>query len=191
MKWSYWDSVVNSKCKKIIRNSWGKHYDRLKTHGDCFYDFAPRSGWDNAPKNINELMYGDGCKEPQTDEEKDRAIKEDEKGLCCISSIPSAIDLAIQMGCKKIFLLGVDHYMAGKYSHFWEYFPVGKRPKVSLGGYRATHDMQKAMFDENQKTYSALDRFAEKKEAKIFLCNPKSRVKSFDKIEFDQVFDLI
>lgn len=191
MQWSYWSNVVNSKCNKVIRNSWEKYYNILKPYENFFYEFKPRTGWEGAPRNIHELMYGSGCIEPKTEQELNDAIKEDEKGLCCISSIPSAIDLAIQMGCKKIFLLGVDHYLSGKYSHFWEYFPVNERPKIAINGFVATHRMQEAMFEENQKTYNALNKFAEKKDAKIYVCNPKSRIKAFDKIEFDDVFNLL
>jgi len=191
MLWSYWSQVLSSKCSKVIRDSWEKHYDYLEPYDDWFYEFSPRTGWSGAPQNINELLYGEGCKEPETDSEKDIAIKKDERALCAISSIPSAIDLAIQMGCKKIFLLGVDHYMAGGKSHFWDYLPERERPRVSVGGFRATHRMQKAMFEENMKTYAALDRFAQKKNAKIFNCNDKSRVKSFDKISFDEALEMI
>jgi len=191
MLWSYWSQVLDSKCNKVIRDSWEKHYDYLEPYKNDFYEFSPRTGWVGAPQNINELLYGEGCKEPKTSEEQDDAIKIDEKALCSISSIPSAIDLAIQMGCKKIFLLGVDHYMAGKYSHFWDYLPQKEKPRVSIGGYRATHRMQNAMFEENMKTYNALNRFAEKKNAQIFNCNHKSRVKAFDKIDFDEALEII
>lgn len=191
MLWTYWAQVLDSKCSKVIRDSWHKQHDALEPYMDDFYEFSPRTGWDGAPQNINELLYGEGCKEPDTDEEHDNAIKVDEKALCSISSIPSAIDLAIQMGCKKIFLLGVDHYMAGGKSHFWDYLPQRERPRVSVGGYRATHRMQKAMFEENMKTYNSLNKFAEKKGAKIFMCNHNSRVKAFDKIEFDDALEMV
>lgn len=191
MLWSYWQQVVDSNCNKVIRSSWEKHYDSFRPYEDLFFEFSPRTGWDGAPQNINELLYGEGCKEPQTDQEKDLAIKEDERALCSISSIPSAIDLAIQMGCKKIFLLGVDHYMAGGKSHFWDYYHPKDKPRVAIGGYRATHRMQKAMFEENQKTYAALNRFAEKKKAKIYMCNHQSRVKCFDKIDFSEGLNLL
>jgi len=191
MHWTYWDKVLNSNCKKLIRDSWKGRHDELKEHEELFYEFSPRTGWDNAPTSIDELLYGEGSIEPKTDKEKDNAIKEDEIGLCSISSIPSAIDFAIQAGCKNLFLLGVDHYMAGKISHFWEYLPKNKRPVVKPGGFKATHKMQNAMFEENMKTYASLERFAEKRGSKIYLCNPRSRVNCFNKIEFDQAIEMI
>lgn len=189
--WTYWDKVLASNCKKLIRDSWRSKHDILKGYEDSFYEFSPRTGWENAPTTIDELLYGEGVEEPKTDEEKDNAIKDDERGLCAISSIPSAIDFMIQAGCRKIFLLGVDHYMAGKLSHFWEYFPKSQQPVVRPGGFKATHRMQKAMFEENMKTYASLDRFAKKKGSEIFLCNPKSRVTCFNKIEFNDAIGMI
>ena len=191
MHWTYWEKVLESNCKKLIRDSWKDRHDDLKDYEEFFYEFSPRSGWENAPTTINELLYGEGIDEPATDEEKDNAIKENEIGLCSISSIPSAIDFAIQAGCKKIFLLGVDHYMVGRLSHFWEYLPKNKQPVVMPGGFRATHKMQSAMFEENMKTYTSLDRFAKKRGSEIFLCNPKSRVNCFNKIEFNDAIEMI
>lgn len=191
MHWTYWEKVLKSKCRKLIRDSWKEKHDVLKPYEEFFYEFSPRTGWDNAPTTINELLHGEGVVEPKTDEEKDLAIKEKELGLCAISSIPSAIDFAIQVGCKNIFLLGVDHYMSGKLSHFWEYFPKNKQPVVKPGGFKATHRMQNAMFEENMKTYASLERFAKKKGSEIFLCNPKSRVNCFNKIEFNEALEMI
>lgn len=191
MQWTYWKNVIDSNCKKIIRDSWKNKHEELKPYEDLFFEFTPRSGWKNAPTNINELMFGPGIEEPESDEEKDIAIKEDEIGLCAISSIPSAIDFMIQIGCAKIFLLGVDHYISGRYSHFWEYYPKNIQPRVQLGGFRATHNMQKAMFEQNMKTYSSLNRFAEKRESKIYMCNEKSRVSCFEKIDFNEALKMI
>lgn len=192
LHWSYfWNNVLKSNCNKLIRDSWKHKHEEFAEHIDSFYEFSPRSGWEGASKSINELMYGEGVKEPATEEEQDEAIKENEIGLCCISSIPSAIDFSIQAGCKKIFLLGVDHYTLGRRSHFWEFFHRTKQPFVMPGGFKATHLMQKAMFKENMKTYSSLDRFANKKGAQIYLCNPKSKVECYQKIDFDDIFGLI
>lgn len=192
LHWSYfWNKVLRSNCNKLIRNSWQHKHKEFLDHIDSFYEFCPRTGWEGASNSINELIYGEGVKEPSTKDEKDNAIKENEIGLCCISSIPSAIDFAIQSGCKKIFLLGIDHYVLGQKSHFWQYFHKLKQPTVRVGGFKATIPMQEAMFKENMKTYSSLNRFAYKKDAKIYLCNPKSKVECYDKIDFDDVFGLI
>ena len=162
--WDYWNKVKESKCHKIIRNSWEKYYDVIPSE---FMVFRPR-------KNDKKEIEGDD-------------------GLCFTSSVPTAIDLAIQMGCVKIYLLGVDHYFLpnGK-SHFWEQWPRDKMPvskqfRVPMSR-PAPIGMQKRVFKENQKVYDNLHVWAEKSGVKIYNCSSRSAVKVFEKIDFAEAF---
>jgi|19_taG_2_1085344.scaffolds.fasta_scaffold01444_5 sulfur carrier protein ThiS len=163
LHWDYWNLVKKSKCNKLVRNSWEKYYDAIPPE---FVIFRPR-------KNDKEEIKGDD-------------------GLCFTSSIPSAIDLAIQMGCKKIYLLGVDHYFLpnGK-SHFWELWPIDKQPvstQFRLPASRpAPLGMQKRVFKDNQIVYSNLSEWAEKSGVKIYNCSKRSAVKIFDKVDFAEI----
>jgi len=153
--WTYWKDVKQSKCHKIIRNSWEKYYDEIPD----FYYFWPR-------------------KKPDT------TIDPDDTGLCYYNSMATSIDFALKiLGCKKIFLLGLDHYDVGGKTHFWQFWPKEKQPK----GMFAPILLQYKMFLGSEKTYDALDKFAEYKDAKIFNCNPKSRVETFEKIDLKNV----
>ena len=100
-KWTYWEKVMSSKCNKIIRNSWEKNYNGFDLTD--FYKFCPR---------------------PTSED----IINENDIGLAYCSSVPSSVDLAIQMGCKRIFIFGADQYMVNNKSHFWEYWPIKDRP---------------------------------------------------------------
>jgi len=159
--WSYWQDVKKSNATKIVRDSWEKYYDEIPD----FLIFSPRS-------------TGHGIIMPH------------EKALAYSSSIPSGIDLAIQMGCKKIFLLGVDHYFSGRRSHFWEYYPKKFQP-IPVKTILPPFFMQQHIFDINKKTYDALKRFADYKDAEIYNCNPLSKVRPFKRIKYDDALDII
>lgn len=159
MKWSWWNKVLRSKCCKIVRNSWSKYFEELSKYN--FLQFTPRS----TPENI---------------------VEKDDKGLCYCSSVPSGIDLAIKMGCKEIFLLGVDQYMIGNKSHFWQYYPYNKQPRKK-DGILASFSQQKWTFSYNDKAYSGLKLLCDEMNIKIVNCNLKSRVNIFDKIDFKDI----
>lgn len=158
-RWSWWRKVLNSNSSKIVRNSWSKYFNELE--GKNFYQFNPR----NTPEDV---------------------IDDEDDGLCYCSSVPSGIDFAIKAGCKTVYVLGVDQYMIGNKSHFWQFYPFEKQPKRSDGS-MASFDQQRWTFNYNDKAYQALSSFAQRRGVKIFNCNPRSRVKSFDKVELKEV----
>ena len=154
-KWSYWADIKKAKANKIVRNSWSHYFKELRG----FYVFCPR----------------------RTRETK---IDTEDTGLCYCSSVPSAVDLALQMGCKKVFLLGVDQYMKGSKRYFWEYWERQKRPKFN--GKMHAQSKQMRVFKINDGIYKSLNDFSVYKDAFIFNCNPKSKVSAFTKIPFHQ-----
>ncbi len=90
-RWTYWGDVEKSKCTKVVRDSWWKYRKVI----DNVLFFSPRPT-------------------------SEGAINPKDEGLCYCSSVPSSIDLALQMGCKKIFLFGVDQNDSKGYHHFWQ-----------------------------------------------------------------------
>lgn len=153
-RWSWWKDVEKGKGIKVVRNSWEKYKDELKD----FLFFEPR------PTPEDTINCG-------------------HIGLAYCSSIPSSIDLAIQMGCKKIFLLGVDQDDYNGRHHFWQFMdkqPIAKPPA------QGPWQQQKKVFDLNIEAYEALKCFAECKNIKIYNCNPESKVEVFEKIKFGE-----
>jgi len=155
---NYWDNVKKSKCLKIIRNSWEKYFDQLD---DNFLVFSPR--------------------------EDQKNIKKEDEGLCSTTSIPTAIDLSIFMGCNKIFLMGVDQYFKGRYSHFWQFFPKDKQ--VTTTQHFAPLPLQNKMFKENNEAYIYIAEYAKRENVKIYNCNKLSQINSFEKINYKEIFE--
>ena len=157
-RWSYWNTVKQCNAIKIVRDSWLKYIDELTD----FLIFSPRP----TPEDV---------------------INPEDTGLAYCSSVPTAIDLAIQMGCSKIYILGLDHYMTGKYSHFWQLWPRNKWPtRTDSILAMATHAQQQKVFPVNMKAFSALNGFADIKNVKVYNCNPLSKVECFEKIKFEE-----
>ena len=159
VNWSWFSMVRNSKCIKIVRNSWLKYKDDIKG----FYIFSPRK----TPEN---------------------EIDFDDDGLCYCSSVPTSLDFSIKCGFKKIFLLGVDQCedKKTKYNHFWQFFPRKDWPK-QLRPAQGDWASQKKVFKYNDMAYKALKRFAEYKNCKIYNCNSESKVEVFEKIKFEDI----
>jgi len=158
-RWNWWPLVKKSACNKIVRDSWKPHFHEIPD----FHTF-----------HIRPTSEG--------------IINPDDTGLAYCSSVPSGIDLCIQMGCKCIYLLGVDQYMIGEKSHFWQYLPKEKQPR-RIDFMMAPHKQQKDAFKYNDMAYPALKKFAEIKNVTIYNCNPSSRVEVFDKISFTDAID--
>jgi len=156
--WTYWEQVKKSSATRIIRDSWKKYYHEIPKD---FLVFSPRS----SNKNI--------------DFEEDK--------LSFVSSVPTAIDLAIQMGCKNIFLLGCDHYVINNRSHFWQRYAREEQPTTR--GHVAPVSAQQFIFSQNTESYIALKGFAEYKECNIFDCSLRGQIKVFDKVDFEGIFD--
>jgi len=159
--WDYWEKVLNSKCIKIVRNSWLKYKDEIKG----FYIFEPRKT-------------------------KEDIVDFNEKGkLCYCSSVISALDFSIQCNnISKIFLLGVDQCLDERtgYHHFWEYLPKKQQPR-SLKRIQANWESQKKVFKYNNMSYKALKEFAGYKNVEIYNCNENSSVEVFKKIKFEEI----
>ena len=153
--WSFWPLVKSSKATKVVRNSWEKYYQEIPD----FYFFPPRPS-------------------------KEDVMNPDDDGLAYCSSVPSALDLAIQMGCKKIYLLGVDHYLENGNIYFWQLWAYKNRPKGPFTPLK----VQNNIYDINFGAFRALNEFAKLKNAQVFNCSMKSKVDAFDKIEFEDIF---
>lgn len=120
--------------------------------------------------------------------DKSKSLQEPQ-GLCCQSTAPSAIDQAIQMGCSKIFLLGIDHYHINNKAYFFEmntkkygkHFCVGRLPGF----------MQKQCYSSAiDSEYPFLKKFAEERNATIYNCSMNSRINTFKKLSFKEACDL-
>ena len=159
-QWSYWKNVIEARANKIVRDSWRRYFRELKG----FYVFSPRP----------------------TDENK---VNPEDTGLCHCSSVPTAVDLALQMGCKKICLLGVDQYIR-KYGrrYFWEHWPKRERPRFQKMMHSIFH--QSKTFILNNKVYKQLKIFADYKKAVIYNCNLSSKIDIFEKLELNKLLDL-
>ena len=160
MKWDYfWTHVKKFKCCKIIRTSWKQYTHKL--HGNFFRFFTPRKS--------DDLSQEDG-------------------GLCSISSIPTAIDLGILMGCSNIYLLGVDQKIIQSNSHFWQFWSEDKRPRRIDKGkkFRPDTKHQKEMFQDNIKVFRALHKYAHSKGTNIYNCSSRSALDVFPKLPFEE-----
>jgi hypothetical protein len=154
--WTYWPLVKSSKCNKIVRDSWHKYYAEI-------YDFYKFSAKDES------------CSDFYATQNK----------LTGASSVPSAIDLALQMGCSKIFILGLDQYFVGDKTHFFDYLPSNQKPIFALG--KLPEHVIKSCYDLNNKVFSYLQDFAEKINVQIYNCNRISHVSAFKKIDFSDI----
>jgi hypothetical protein len=164
-RWSWWKLVEQSKCTKVVRNSWLKqnHYGNT----DGFLYFAPRTT-------------------------SESIINPEDVGLAYCSSAPSAIDLGVQMGCKNIYLLGLDHAKRDGKIYYWEYLQKSRHPKQFKPG-KPPWNVQKDMYKMNALAYGALDDFAEQKGCNIYNCSPlayqKKTTYSFKYKDFADIID--
>lgn len=160
MRWSWWEKVKNSHCIKIVRDSWEPFEKELLG----FYKFSPRPT-------------------------SEGVIRKEDEGLAYCSSIPTAIDLAIQMGCKKILLLGVDHKKIKGIEHFWQYLspkPTYTKNPQDSWAYR------QSIFDTyNKMAFKALNNFAKENDANIYNITGSygSNVKEFENIFYLNYFN--
>ncbi len=159
-RWDYfWSCVLCAHCTKIVRTSWKGKDEKIKNYG--FRYFEPR-------KSSHKIDARDG-------------------GLCSTSSVPTAIDLALLMGCLHIYLLGVDQKIVHGASHFWQFWDKSKWPQRNDKGrdFRPEQPHQLKMFEENIPVFEALKKHASEMEAKIYNCSIRSSLKVFEKIPFE------
>ena len=159
-RWSWWNYVKKCKCTKIVRNSWKNYYDEIPK----FLYFWPR---------------------PTSED----IINSEDEGLAYCSSIPTACDLAIFMKCSKIYLLGLDQYMIGEKSHWWQYLERKIQP-TRIDRVMALHSQQQEAFKYNDMCFPALKKYADLFGVEIFNCNPQSHVEVFPKILLDEVLNV-
>ncbi len=162
LQWSYfWTHVIRSCCTKLVRTSWRKYDDKIINYD--FRYFAPRKS------QIGETLDDDGS-------------------LCYVSSVPSSIDLAIWMGCKKVYLLGVDHKMTHGNSHFWQFWSRDKWPerKDKHKFFRPEQKHQVKKFKENVIVFNTLKSYAKSKGVSINNCSHRSAIDIFDYKSLDQ-----
>lgn len=155
MQWDYfWNKVMRWEMTRVVRNSWARNSQELKNVQMNYY-MARRASGD---------------------------IKVQEEGLMGGSSILSAVDLALLMGSKKVFLLGVDHRNIHSNSHFWQLWPKKERPQRQgkPGNYMPCQRQQGRVFKSNFRNFDILARYAKSIGATIYNCSTVSEVKSFE-----------
>ncbi len=164
MKWTYfWTHVYRAKCTKIIRTSWKKNDDVLRGHH--FRYFMPRKYQTNP-------------------------LDPEDPGLCSVSSIPTGLDFSLRLGCKNIYLLGVDQKMVHGNSHFWQFWPKAKHPQRKDKGknFQPEQKHQIKVFDQNRQVFEALDHYAKSKGAVIKNCSMRSVLDVFPKVSLEDSF---
>jgi hypothetical protein len=162
-RWSYWKDIEKSKYVKVVRDSWLK-YKKVMTN--TLY-FSPR---------------------PTSED----IIDPNDTGLCYCSSVPTSIDLAIQMGCKKIILFGVDQNDCDGRHHFWQLlYDRNNRPTANNPLIYDSWKKQQKVFEFNNKAYKALKKFADLKNVEIYNCSSITKVTAFDRISIEYAFKMI
>lgn len=161
-RWSYWSDVDRSNCTKVVRDSWCKYRETMTN--TLFFSPRPTSEDVVNPKDI---------------------------GLCYCSSCVSALDLSLQLGCKKIILFGVDQNDTRGKHHFWQLLYNRKdRPTANANIYDSWEKQEK-VFEFNNKAYKALRKLADFKKAEIYNCSNITKVTNFDRISIDYAFKMI
>lgn len=166
-KWSYFDKVKSDICFKVVRDSWLKYQDELKD----FIFFNPRKT-------------------------REDIIEESDDGLLYNSSVPSAIDLAIKLGFKEIYLFGIDHITENEKSHFWQFLSLKDQPKERISNGKTNIylmptkimqpvSMQKNVWNMNIDVFKSLNNYANSKNVKIINVNDKKNSIPFEHKKFE------
>ena len=162
VRWDYWKTILDSKCIKIVRNSWLKYEDEI----EGFYIFEPRS----TPEYIVDFN------------EKSK--------MCYCSSSVSALDFLIQCdSVSRIFLLGIDQCKdieTNTKRYYWEYYDKENQPRQNILAI-PSFEKQSEVFVYNNMAYRALKKFAKYKNVEIYNCNENSKVEEFQKIKFKEI----
>lgn len=161
MQWDYfWQKVTQFDCTRIVRNSWARQMDKCK--GVKFHYYAPRRS-NGVPNKKNDGLFGG-------------------------SSILSATDLAIVLGCTEIYLLGVDHRMFHGKSHFWQYWDKNDRPVREGKGrdFMPCQRQQSRVFKSNLNTFTTVGKWAKANGAKIYNCSKQSKLEVFPTVSLEE-----
>lgn len=167
-KWDYFEKVISYKCEKIVRDSWLKYKEDLI---DFLY-FSPRSS-------------------------KEDVINEGDEGLAYNSSVPTAIDFAIKLNFKNIFIIGVDHSSFKNLTHFWQFYSKNEQPKERLficnkkifrspDRIMARECVQKKSWDMNMSVFSSLKKVADKKNILINSIDCGNKILPFNYCSFEE-----
>lgn len=161
MRWSYFEKwVVPAQCVKIVRDSWSNHDKKIAKLG--FRYFRPR---------------------------RSAHIEPDDGGLCAVSSVPTAVDLALHMGCKEIYVLGQDHQRMGNINYFWQYWGKNQWPRFNGQlGYIPDKIQQNTVYGQNVPIFDELRRYAESLGAKLYNCSRHSKLESLEKKPLVEAF---
>lgn len=165
-KWSYFDKVLSDNCEKIVRDSWLKYEKELNN----FLFFSPRAS--------REDVFLDG-----------------DEGLAYNSSVPTSIDLAIKLGFKNIYLLGIDHHSVNGKTHFWQFMSKSEQPKEKVvSGDRSImlppmrimqpENLQKSAWNMNIEVFKSIKEYAKLNGANIYNVQEGDSCIPFDKINF-------
>jgi hypothetical protein len=163
-RWNYFDSrVVKAQCVKIVRKSWQKLPSKDIQN---FRFFQPRKS-------------------------ESHPLLTDDPGLCHRSSIPTALDFALRMGCTSIYLLGVDQQMVQNKSHFWQWWPPNRWPRRAdkKKGFQPEKRHQIQLFNRNIVVFEALHKFAQRMDVKVYNCSNISSLKVFPLLSLEQAFN--
>lgn len=161
MQWDYFkNKVAKCDCTRIVRNSWARMEKQFKGIEMNYY--VPRRTGNGKPKWKDE-------------------------GIIASSSILSGIDFSLLMGCKEVYLLGVDHKMADGKSHFWQLWPKKEQPKRDgkPKEYMPCQRQQSRVFKSNFRMFEIVNKYANSIDAKIYNCSSISDVDVFEKISLE------
>lgn len=160
MMWSYSSKIRTAKMNRVVRDSWAKF--RLPFESMFYYPRRPTS---------------------------EDVINSSDAGLAYCSSVPSALDLSIYMGCKTVYLLGVDQYFKDGKSHYWEFLPLDQQPRRRDGKKNPVSEQTYA-FEFNVGAFSALKDYADSVDVKVFNCSLESKINSFPKVSFGGITEI-
>ena len=164
-QWDYfWNKVAKVECTRLVRNSWSRYAKEFKGVPMKYY----------SPRRTTTF--------PEWKE----------RGLTAGSSILSAVDLALLMGCKRVILLGVDHKNVNGNSHFWQNWPVKDRPRREgkPGNFMPCQRQQGRVFKSNMRSFDTFEKYSKKLGAKIYNASPISTIESFEKISLEDALKI-
>lgn len=120
---------------------------------------------------------------------------EGDEGLAYNSSVPTSIDLAIKLGFKNIYLLGIDHHSVNGKTHFWQFMNKSEQPKEKVvSGDRnimlppmrimQPENLQKNAWNMNIEVFKSIKEYAKLNGANIYNVQEGDSCIPFDKVNF-------
>lgn len=158
--WSYfWNQVLTSNLTKIIR-------------------YSPQWTQLNNIFDLSDFSFFDGKLKLETENT--------ENELLSYTSAVCAIDFAFLLGCKEIYILGLDHTKLVGKTHCWELLDTIHHPINYKYNRSRVEDFsnQESRFISNIKYFNFLEKKAKKNNINIFNCSDISMVNSFEKRDY-------